>query len=148
MINWDSIRRYFTIEDFSDPLFINSGAAIDEKLLSKLIELKMAVNASLVLHNKIGGCIDMKGNYNHAKNSYHLFNNGCRAVDFHFDTIELNAREQFYEIVKHGFTGVGVYYGKIWENQLLKCSFHVDIRPKKYMQIWKKENERYVYFLK
>jgi len=147
MINWDSIRKYFTIEDFSDPLIPNSGNFIDENLLNMLVDL--TVLSKIITHAKVGGCVDVNGNYGHSVNSYHLVNSGCRAVDFHFvDNSTFNIREQFIIVAKIGFTGIGLYYDWMWDNQPLKVGFHVDIRPKKFAQIWKQERGRYIYFLK
>lgn len=148
MINWLSIKKYFSIEDFSDPLVNNSGNLIDENLLSMLIDLSMLSGTKIIPHGKVGGCVDVNGKHGHATNSYHLMSNGCKAVDFHFNTDILNIREQFNFICIIGFTGIGVYYDWKWDNKQLKVGFHVDIRPKRFVQIWKKEKERYIYFLK
>ena len=148
MINWLSIKKYFSINDFSDPKHHNSGNLIDEKLVSMLIDLEVVSNLKIIPHGSIGGAVDVDGSYGHSKNSYHLYVNGCKAVDFHFDHADLNIREQFNTILKIGFTGIGIYYDWVWNNEPLKVGFHVDLRPKRFTQVWKRENGRYNHFLK
>jgi len=147
MINWLSIKKYFSLEDFSDPSFVGTGKFINEKVLSMLINLSMLSGNIIVPHGKSGGCVDMDGLYGHSPNSYHLFKNGCRAVDFHFETT-MNIREQFRYVIQSGFTGIGIYYDWKWNDEILPVGFHVDNRPAKYLQIWKRDQGRYIYFLK
>lgn len=147
MIDWSQYSRYFKEEDFADPKVKNSGSMIDFNLFRLMIDLKIRSGEEVKTHSSIGGCVDVNGDYGHSKESFHLMKMGCKAVDFHFEC-NLNIREQVHKVVVIGFTGVGIYYNKEFNGRILPVSFHVDNRPTKKMQIWKKTNGRYIYLLK
>lgn len=145
-INWKYVK-YFQCHEFEDPNYPGSGAMICPQLLVLLIRLRLdTINLDephgwpMVIHNEVGGAVDVDGSWGHANNSYHLKNKGFKAVDFHFKT-DNSLREQFHKVVRTGFTGIGIYYD--WKSM----GFHVDIRPKAMTQVWKRSNGKYEYFL-
>ena len=145
-IDWKKYK-FFNEDDFADPKVNGSGNFIDEDLLELLNELRITSGWDMIFHGKIGDCVDCCGEYKHINESYHLEVMGARAVHFHFDT-DAHIREQFYEVVKGGFSGIGIYYDLIWNDKLLPIGFHVDNRPKRKMQIWKRNHGKYFYLLK
>jgi len=147
MINWNKYK-YFKEEDFADPLSKGSGNMIDERLLFLLDELRIRFGWPMIFHSIVGGCVDVNGSHGHAKKSYHLTLMGAKAVDFHFQTTKVHARKQFLEVIKTGFTGIGVYFDWSWNNNLLPIGFHVDLRSENKTQIWKRSSGRYIYLLK
>ena len=139
--SWKQIK-YFTPEQFEDPLFPGSGIHINALTVLLLDKLRITINCPIIIHHKAGGAVDMQGKHDHAPKSYHLFDQGCRAVDCHIDTF-MNVREQYNRVCQAGFSGIGVYlYGshKGW--------FHVDTRPITETQHWVcKRQGQYEYFL-
>ena len=139
--SWKTVL-WFTPEEFDDPLFPGSGVHINALTVLLLDKLRVMIDCPIIIHRKAGGAVDMKGNHDHADNSYHLFDQGCRAADFHIKTF-MNIREQFNHVCQAGFSGVGVYlYGwrKVW--------FHADTRPITKTQHWIcKRPGQYEYFL-
>jgi len=147
LINWNKVR-YFKREEFDDPNYPGSGENIDGILLFMLDRLRHETGWPIITHWKVGGCVDVDGTHGHAPHSYHLKKSGSRAVDFHFGTTA-SSREQFYNVIKSGFTGIGVYIDVWkWNGHVLPIAFHVDIRPKTETQIWtcRKKGE-YIYVL-
>ena len=125
------------MEEFSDPLHLGSGDLINPEFLVLVVRLRKDTGFPVVIH----AAVDVDGTHGHAPNSLHLVKNGAKAIDFHFST-KANQREQFYYVVKGGFTGIGVYYD--WNN----WGFHVDMREKDKTQIWIRDKGKYMYFLK
>uniref|UniRef100_A0A6M3LPV0 Peptidase n=1 Tax=viral metagenome TaxID=1070528 RepID=A0A6M3LPV0_9ZZZZ len=145
-INWKHVR-YFKPEEFDDPKYPGSGENISGVLLNMLIRMRLQTISldepkgwPVIIHTSVGGAVDVDGSWGHAGNSYHLFVNGCKAVDFHFAT-KSTLREQFFLVSGIGFGGVGIYYD--WNTK----GFHVDVRPKKETQRWKRESGKYFYLL-
>jgi hypothetical protein len=132
MIDWDQIP-YFKMDEFSDPKHPMSGNLMDEKLIFLAVQLRMKANWPMSIH----AGMDVEGTHGHSKKSYHLKG---MAFDFHFKT-DASLNEQFYVIKEFGFTGIGIY--PEWNNP----GFHLDIRPKKEMQLWKQIKGKYIYFL-
>jgi hypothetical protein len=143
-IDWDKYR-YFDRYEFDDPDEPGSGDYIDEELVKQLNYLRGKTDAPIITHWKVGGCIDVNGTHGHADNSYHLKKNGG-AVDFHFRT-DMSPRRQYWEVANAGFTGIGVYYDWHWDGDKLNIGFHVDYRPVRKAQIWRRDNGQYTYFL-
>jgi len=147
-IDWGNIPdRVFKIEEFDDPHYPGSGVFISPYLFQKLLSLRLKTGWPIIPHGKVGGAVDVKGEWGHAKHSYHLKERGCRACDFHFSTTA-STREQFHAVASMGFTGIGVYYDWKWNGKPLPIGFHVDARPASKTQIWKRINKKYIYFLK
>lgn len=144
-ISWEHVD-FFKPEEFDDPDHKGSGEEINGELLILLDRLRRETGWPIITHAIVGGCVDVSGTHGHSKRSYHLLEKGAKAVDFHFKT-DKSPREQFYAIIRGGFTGIGVYYDWHWNNHPLSVGFHVDIRPKYSTQIWKREKGQYIYFL-
>ena len=119
--SWKCIL-HFKPQEFDDPLFPGSGSNINALTVMLLDKLRTTINCPIVIHHKAGGAVDMQGRHGHAPNSYHRYDQGCRAVDCHIKT-DMGIREQYNRVCQAGFSGVGVYlYGrhKVW--------FHLDTR--------------------
>ena len=144
-MHWEQIR-YFTPEEFQDPDAPGSGELIASTLLLLLDKLRHETGWPIVTHWQVGGCIDVNGTHGHARHSYHREDRGCRAVDFHFKTTT-SPGEQYYELSKQGFPGIGVYYDWHWGGKSLPIGFHVDTRPKAKTQRWVR-NLNYFYLLR
>jgi len=147
MIDWSQIK-YFRQFEFNDPSVSESGQYINEALLYKLETLREKSGWPIVTHWRVGGCVDMKGKYGHAINSYHLIKNGARAIDFHFKT-SASKREQYRLVESMRFGGVGLYIDVWkWSNRILPIGFHVDTRPDNLLQRWScTEKGKYIYLL-
>ena len=126
--SWKSVL-YFKPSEFDDPNVPGSGKHIDACLVMLLDKLRIMIDCPIIPHASVGGCVDMRARHGHSVNSLHLFDQGCRACDFHFNT-DKSFREQYNFVCQAGFGGVGVYiYGpRPW--------FHVDTRPRYVTQHW------------
>jgi hypothetical protein len=144
-ISWKHVK-YFESYEFDDPDHPGSGELIDGILLFMLDRLREDSGWPIVTHWKVGGCVDVNGTHGHSKNSLHLKKNGCLAVDFHFDC-RAGLREQYYQVSKAGFPGIGVYTDWYWDGKPLVVGFHVDRRPVYSTQRWKRQAGKYIYFL-
>ena len=145
-INWKRVR-HFEPWEFDDPLFPGSGEHIDPVLLFQLDKLRHEMGWPIITHWEVGGCIDMEGKHGHASNSYHLYKNGSKAVDFHFET-DADPRTQYHQVELMGFTGIGIYFWWRWNGKLLPMGFHVDLRPVNRTQKWRSDKKgEYIYLL-
>ena len=128
--SWKSVL-YFKPWEFDDPSIPDSGQHINALLVMLLDKLRMIIDTPIITHWQAGGCVDMNGTHGHAPNSYHRYDQGARACDFHIKTNTMNVREQFNYIAQAGFSGVGIYLysaHQVW--------FHVDTRPRNKTQYW------------
>ena len=139
-VNWKAVR-YFKEEEFEDPKFPGSGKLIDGRLLFLLDKLREETGWPVVIHTSVGGAVDINGSWGHARGSYHLKANGCKAVEFHFKT-KVSLREQYNRVCRMGFGGVGMYPD--WNSP----GFHVDLRSLDRTQHWVARGGTYKYFLK
>jgi len=148
MVNWDAIPdKVFVREEFDDPKYPGSGDLIDSHLIHKLVGLRLYTKWPMIIHGKVGGAVDVDGSWGHAPHSYHRKDMGCKAVDFHFIT-DASPREQAYYVSLFAFGGIGFYFDWHWNGKLLPIGFHVDTRPIKRFQMWKRERGKYIYMLK
>ena len=128
--SWKSVVR-FKPREFDDPQFPGSGIHIDAHLVLLLDKLALSTNYRIMTHWKIGGAIDMQGTHGHARKSYHRYDMGCRACDFHmldhdYQPLTINLREQYIKICEAGFSCVIVY--PWWKPY--PGGFHADVRPR------------------
>ena len=146
-MNWNNIE-FFEQENFDDPLYPGSGKNIDPLIVLALDSLRRNTGWPIIIHTVVGGAIDMYGEHGHAANSYHLFDNGCVAVDWHFIT-KADYRLQYRAVEKIGFTGIGIYINLWkWNSKLLSAGFHTDLRPKGRIQRWScRKRGEYIYLL-
>lgn len=149
-LDWSRIQ-FFSPADFRDPEYSDSWELMDARAIVMLNWLCKHTEWPIVTHNKFGVkgcvCIDPEG---HSPSSYHYVANGACAVDFHFLS-EADPREQAREVIKSGFSGIGIYQN-IWKwpspdggSMRLPIAFHVDRRSR--FQIWCKKSTGYVYLL-
>jgi len=146
-MDWHNIE-YFKQSDFDDPLYPGSGENIDPLLVFEMDSLRRATGWPIIIHTMVGGAVDMYGEHGHSKDSYHLFENGCMADDWHFVT-DAPYRLQYAAVEKMGFTGIGMYLGIWhWAGKLLPVAFHTDRRSKDKIQRWScREKGKYFYLL-
>ena len=139
-ICWKSVL-YFKPSEFDDPDVPDSGIHIDACLVMLLDKLRITIDAPIIIHNQVGGAVDMCGIHGHSAKSYHLFDKGCKAADFHINT-EKPFREQYNYVSQCGFGGLGIYtYSE-------RPWFHVDVRPAILTQHWNcKVKGKYEYLL-
>ena len=134
--SWKSVVR-FVPREFDDPDFPGSGTHIDALLVLNLDKLAITTNWRVITHWRIGGCVDMKGSHGHARSSYHRSDRGCKAADVHFldinyEPLNISLREQYVEVCKAGFPGIGIY--PWWKPY--PGGFHVDARPRILANHW------------
>jgi len=122
-MDWNNIQ-YFEESEFDDPLYPGSGENIDPLLVFEMDSLRRATGWPIIVHTllttlpngeifSIGGAVDMYGEHGHKDDSYHLLENGCIAVDWHFKT-DAPYRLQYRAVEKMGFAGIGVYIS-LWK---------------------------------
>lgn len=148
-MDWTLIE-HFKPEEFDDPFAFVPGSSrhMSSATIFSLENLREYTGWPIVTHNKFGlrGCVcaDPEG---HSKDSYHYIDHpeGCSAVDWHF-VCNANPREQALMVLQSGFTGIGLYYDWHWNSKQLPVGFHTDFRKRP--QIWKRENNKYLYLLK
>lgn len=145
--NWELLPNFERWE-FDDPKHKGSGDYINMEALLNIVQLRLVAGCPIITHGTVGGCVDVHGLHGHAPNSFHLLEQGCSAIDFHFDTETLTERQQWNLVKGSGFRGIGVYYDWNWDGKPLKIGFHGDMRPAKLSQAWKRENGEYIYFLR
>jgi len=133
-LDWNTVK-YFKESEFQDPDVPGSGAFIDAVLVKILDGTREYSGWPIRIHWEVGGAVDVNGTHDHSKNSYHLKKNGCKAVDFHFETTA-DTRLQFQKVERGGYTGIGIYYDWHWNGVLLPIAFHVDFRPLDRYQRW------------
>lgn len=152
-LDWSRIE-HFVPGEFSDPFYKGSWRFMSAETILMLDWLRKNTGWPIVTHNKHGirgaVCYHPEG---HSNNSFHYVENGAHAVDFHFLT-KASIREQAYEVMQSGFTGIGFYYDWLWFDSKTRKSydipigFHCDCRGVKRLQIWKRENGKYIYLLR
>ncbi|MFH2064969.1 MAG: hypothetical protein ABIK15_07220 [Pseudomonadota bacterium] len=145
-VDWEKIKSFRPAE-FDDPGYPGSWIYLNPDTIYELDRLRQKTGWKIITHNKCGlkgcVCVDPVG---HSKDSLHYVRMGklCSAVDWHFET-DVDPRQQAREVLKSGFTGVGVYYDWRWIKPL-SVAFHTDMRPRP--QVWVREDGEYFYLLK
>ena len=90
MIDFNTIKNHvFIEEEFNDPNYSKSGRYLDGTLMVLLLRLRFDTDWPIIPHGKVGGCIDIDGTWGHADKSLHRFDQGCKAIDFHFITTSI-----------------------------------------------------------
>ena len=140
-INWKHVR-YFTPDQFDDPLFPGSGHRIDGQYLIMMDKLRHETGWPIIMHWRQGGVIDVNGSHGHADRSYHRKDMGAKAGDWHFKT-DAPIRAQVRAVMLAGFGGTGIYYD--WG---IPVGFHTDTRPHSKYQVWTRNNGKYLYLAK
>jgi hypothetical protein len=132
------ISKYFKPSEFDDPHYPGSGIEMNTETIIWLYDLRMKCKWPIIPHGKVGGCVDMDGKWGHEDRSYHLKKQGCKAVDFHFESSAPIRQQIWYVIKESNFNGIGLYFDWMWNGNVCHVGFHVDIRPAKEMQLWKR----------
>ena len=140
-INWDLVP-HFVRKEFDDPLFPGSGDCVDGEFLILVVKLRLKTGWPMFTHSKVGGAVDMYGDHDHSDGSFHLYDWGACALDFHFDT-EAPEEDQIEAVKTIEFPGIGRYYDWHWAGQPLKIGFHID-KGNRYSR-WKRVNGNYIY---
>ena len=133
--NWWSHVRHFKAIEFADSNVPGSGKYIYGDVLMLIDKTWEETSWPIVVHQ----AVDMEGTHGHSGSSYHLYKNGCKAIDFHFET-EVSYRAQYNCLCRMGWSGLGFY--PEWPNP----GFHVDLRPIEETQHWVHRNGVYEYF--
>jgi len=144
-MDWTKIP-YFDSHEFDDPLVLGSGDNINREVVLILSELRKVISSPIIIHSGSGGAVDMEGKNGHSANSYHLFKNGCKAVDFHIDS-DMPHREQIFWFLQSGFRGMGIYYDWVSACKPI-LGFHGDVRDKSKSQIWTHDEGGYKFVFK
>lgn len=146
-MNWKTIK-HFKPSEFDDPSVPMSSKLMNPSTIIHLDNLRWFTGWPIITHNKFGirGCVCVEPG-GHSKNSHHYAKHpeGCSAVDWHFEC-KADPRTQIIKVLQSGFTGIGIYYDWKWDGKSLSVGFHTDLRKRP--QIWKRENGKYIYFLK
>ena len=139
MLHWKQ-AEYHEPQEFRDPDVEDSGYFLDGTHFLRLEKLRKDTGWPMLFNWSVGGCVDVHGSHGHSDKSYHLLISGCKATDFYFD-IDKSAREQYNEICRLGFGGIGFY--PWWKHP----GWHVDSRPIELTQHWiSPERGKYIYF--
>jgi hypothetical protein len=144
MIDFSNVK-HFKRYMFDDPRIcqVCSGWNINPDIVYMLDDLYNKTNWVIVPHWSVYGCVVMDDairSVRFCKNKWHLRENGCKAVDFHFET-EAHPLEQIDEVLKYDFTGIGLFTeialstGKEKLIRYLQIAFHVDLGEKERI-IW------------
>ena len=146
---WDQYTNYFEPEEFADPLHPGSGEYADKDTVLCLDDLRGLAGCKIVTMASVGGAVDVDGVHGHAENSYHLWKNGAKAIDFYIPGT-MDVRDQVRLMLRSDFTGIGMYYN-MWKDHkgiMLPVAFHGDVRPVKKFQVWTcREHGEYVYLI-
>ncbi len=140
---WEGIK-WFEPWEFEDSKHPGSGYRIDSNILYKMEQIRIKANCRITITQ----AVDMLGEHGHSDNSFHLFKNGCSAVDFFMHT-DKSIREQYAIVESFVFGGIGVYYDWKYKGVRVPIGFHID--PRKRVQRWKRIKKfgrtKYIYLL-
>ena len=128
LASWKTIT-YFKPSEFDDPDFPGTGIHANALLVMLLDKLRFTIGCPIHMNHKVGGCVDMLGTHGHSDDSFHLYENGCRAGDLWVET-NMSLREQYNYVCRAPFRGIGIYS---WWNH---PGFHVDAGPIQRTQHW------------
>ena len=146
MTNWNNVEGFEPWE-FEDPLLPGSGDEINGETLLLLVGFRThLVRRKLATGIIVTSAVDLYGAHGHSKASYHLLSKGCRAVDF-FLLTQMSKRQQIHEFLKVGFTGAGVYFDWKHKGKPITVGFHGDTRPVNESILWRRNLNRYTYFI-
>ena len=146
---WEQNIMHFEPEEFADPDHYGSGEYADKAMVLCLDDLRDVVGHGIRTTASAGGAVDVTGTHGHSKGSYHLWENGAKAIDFYIEDA-LDVRDQVRMVLRSGFNGIGIYYN-IWHDHkgvLLPVGFHGDMRPGGRFQVWScRRKGEYVYLI-
>ena len=147
-INWIEVHNLgFDQWEFEDPSVPGSGDLIDPLTLMLVVGVRTTLVAKkLATAVIVTSAVDVHGTHGHADDSYHLFKNMCKAIDF-FPVSDAPPRQLYHEVAKCGFTGLGAYYDWEYKGNPIPIGFHGDSRPAEQAQRWRRENGKYTYLL-
>jgi len=135
---WKKVK-YFSQNEFADPHYPDSGRLMNYKVVMMLDHLRECIKHPIIILS----AVDVYGEHGHAKNSFHLAKNKCRAIDFYILADHIPVRQQYHWVEQAGFGGLGIYY--CWS---IPIGFHVDTRPYSILQRWvSRRKGRYDYLL-
>lgn len=156
MIDFDKVKHFKRYQfDHPDVCKLGSGYLMDEQTVIMLDDFAYSTGWEIVPLWSVGGgvIIDTKTDDRRlCLDKYHLKDNGCKAVDFFFNT-DAHPKIQVREVLKTDFNGIGIFTSVALSTKdehtinYLPVAFHVDTRPVEEFQIWTVDGSRNIHNL-